>query len=180
MSKMLRLRGRCISILPGGQPSCHTVVGQRRFILQTAISPFARDPIIGNSGDVIVVFPGEVGTLVELAYAALQNRPIVFCMSRNELKQMKDAIQVKLNTKLDEASAVYGLIRTERNELNEKLSASFELNETRVSVGNIEEAVERAFELSEHFDRRKTNFLGLSTAMPFTNEFEELVRRLSA
>src|SRR5258705_10783389 len=67
--------GLMISVLPKGSPACE--LQGRRLILQTGLGSYERDPITGSAADAVVVFSGGAGTLVELAFAAFQNRPII-------------------------------------------------------------------------------------------------------
>jgi uncharacterized protein (TIGR00725 family) len=81
--------GLMISVLPNkGRNAICACPGQRRFEVLTGVSKFGRDPITGAAADKVFVFPGEVGTLVELAYAARAKRPILFCGTRAQLNEM--------------------------------------------------------------------------------------------
>jgi uncharacterized protein (TIGR00725 family) len=126
--------GLAISVLPNGRRSCSKIPGQRRGVLQTGLSSFARDPITGAAADVIVVFRGGVGTLVELAYASFEDRPIIFCVSIGCLKKAQQNDDTELRSKLDEAVAGYRLIATNKNDLIEALTASFTSHQQRVEV----------------------------------------------
>jgi uncharacterized protein (TIGR00725 family) len=86
--------GLMISVLPNKDPNeivrCR---GKRRFEVRTKTSKYGRDPITGAAADMIFVFPGEVGTLVELAYASREKRPIVFCGTKAQWKEMDEVRQ---------------------------------------------------------------------------------------
>jgi SLOG cluster4 family len=92
-----------ISVLTKGDPTC--VRRNRRLILQTGVGSYERDPITGSAADVVVAFSGGAGTLVELAYAAFQNRLIIFLGSIRflrmnccfEAKEVKDGLGKALN-----------------------------------------------------------------------------------
>ncbi len=83
--------GLMISILPN--KDSNEIVrcpGKRRFKVRTTNGKFTRDPITGAAADVIFVFPGEVGTLVELAYASREKRPFVFCGTQAQWTEMNN------------------------------------------------------------------------------------------
>jgi uncharacterized protein (TIGR00725 family) len=81
--------GLMISVLPD-QPENKSVPipGERRFEVHTKLSKYGRDPITGAAADLVFVFPGESGTLVELAYASIEGRPVVFCGTAAQWKVM--------------------------------------------------------------------------------------------
>lgn len=122
-------RGLMVSILPKNedQPAvcCKPIIGERRVELVTDLTNYGRDPITGAAADIVVVFDGGDGTLVELAYAALKNRPIVFLSSSNSSSRtsLRDRAQSQSNReqlikKLTEANQAYGsLIPTSKDNL---------------------------------------------------------------
>jgi uncharacterized protein (TIGR00725 family) len=80
LSGCRRARGLMISILAKGTAGVvYNTLDPKRMILLTGQNRWGRDPITGAAADIIVVFDGKAGTLVELAYAAANGRPIVFC-----------------------------------------------------------------------------------------------------
>jgi uncharacterized protein (TIGR00725 family) len=172
-----RAHGLVISILPTeGKPSCRRV--RRRLVLRTGLTSFARDPITGAAADVVVVFRGAVGTLVELAYAAFSHRPIVFCDSLEHLGDPNENRELK--TKLDEAIAGYPLIRVDRTTLMKALIFSL-TDRSRAEVSSAEDAVAAALRSTDHFDPfSETNFLGLPGHKGIKQKFEERVVALSA
>jgi uncharacterized protein (TIGR00725 family) len=82
--------GLMISVLPRSERNrivrCR---GERRFEVQTDTSKYGRDPITGAAADMIFVFAGDVGTLVELAYASKLKRPTIFCGTKAQWQEMK-------------------------------------------------------------------------------------------
>src|SRR5262249_40323469 len=117
--------GRMISVLPDRQDEC--VRTGRRILLTTKLNSFGRDPITGAAADVVVAFPGKLGTLVELAYAALEKRPIVFCCSIECLRNasIEPESRPDLRKKLAEAVRRYSLLSTDVEQLIEALAGSF-------------------------------------------------------
>jgi uncharacterized protein (TIGR00725 family) len=90
--------GLMISVLPNEElNTCVSIVGERRFEVRTTLTRFGRDPITGAAADVIFVFPGDVGTLVELSYASVENRPIVFCGTEEQWHAMHAVRDLKRN-----------------------------------------------------------------------------------
>jgi uncharacterized protein (TIGR00725 family) len=181
MNGCVQAHGRGISVLPDGERSCHLLPGQRRGVLQTGLTTFARDPITGAAADVVVVFRGGIGTLVELAYAALEKRQIVFCNSLEGLV-LRDAADEQvpaLRCKLDEAVAGYPLIAADPDALLDALIACF-ADRRRVEVGSAEKAVTAALGLTGGADLfGHTNFRGLPGDEESKREFERLVIALS-
>ncbi|MGO7807191.1 hypothetical protein ACC778_33525 [Rhizobium ruizarguesonis] len=104
--------GLMISVLPEtGRNAIIACHGERRFEVLTNVSKFGRDPITGAAADVIFVFPGEVGTLVELAYASREKRPILFCGTSaqwNEMGALRRTRKAKLREGLETAVREYG------------------------------------------------------------------------
>lgn len=95
--------GLMISVLPNKDPNkIDRCTGERRFEVRTKTSKYGRDPITGAAADMIFVFPGEVGTLVELAYASKAERPIVFCGTEAQWKKM-DEVRKDKRTEIREA-----------------------------------------------------------------------------
>ena len=88
--------GLMISVLPkSGRNRIVPCPGERRFEVQTNVTRYGRDPITGAAADMIFVFRGDVGTLVELAYASKEKRPTVFCGSEAQWEEMKNVRQRK-------------------------------------------------------------------------------------
>ncbi len=86
--------GLMISVLPGQERNEIVPCSKkRRFEVRTKVTKYGRDPITGAAADMIFVFPGDVGTLVELAYASKEGRPIVFCGTEAQWKEMDDVRQ---------------------------------------------------------------------------------------
>jgi len=147
-------------------------------VLQTSLSSFARDPITGAAPDVVVVFKGGIGTMVELAYAALKNRPIIFCDSVDTLRDQQGEVQLK--SKLNEAIAGYPLIATSQNQLIEALILTFTTYPQRAVVTLAKEAITHALRLTDCIDlSQNTNFLGLPGYPHFKTTFEQMVLALS-
>ncbi|MER9059917.1 hypothetical protein [Mesorhizobium sp. M0698] len=88
--------GLMISVLPNQERNEIVPCSKkRRFEVRTNVTKYGRDPITGAAADMIFVFPGDVGTLVELAYASKEKRPIVFCGTEAQWKEMDDVRQRK-------------------------------------------------------------------------------------
>jgi uncharacterized protein (TIGR00725 family) len=83
--------GLMISVLPKKrQNRIVPCPGERRFEVQTNASRYGRDAITGAAADMVFVFRGDVGTLVELAYASKEKRPTVFCGTQVQWQEMKN------------------------------------------------------------------------------------------
>lgn len=88
--------GLMISVLPKSERNrIVRCSGERRFEVQTNATRYGRDPITGAAADMIFVFNGDVGTLVELAYASREERPTVFCGTEAQWQEMKKVRQDK-------------------------------------------------------------------------------------
>jgi SLOG cluster4 family len=155
-------RGLMISVLTKGKPACE--LKDRRLILQTGLGKYERDPITGSAADVVVVFAGGAGTLVELAYAAFQNCPIIFQSSIRFLR-MKCCFEAgEVRNGLKRALVGYPLISTKTNTIDDLEDALIRClsNAQGVCADTPEEAVQKIFGLFDRFNlNANTNFLGL-------------------
>lgn len=104
--------GLMISVLPN--KDSNEIVqcpGKRRFEVRTTKGKYARDPITGAAADMIFVFPGEIGTFVELAYASREKRHIVFCGTEvqwNEMKSDRQKNSSAIRKGIEKAVREYG------------------------------------------------------------------------
>jgi uncharacterized protein (TIGR00725 family) len=76
--------GRIISILGKGQG--HEFRSDRHFVLSVPLGD-ARNVLNGFAADVLIAVPGGVGTLTEVAFAAIAGRPVIFLDSREGLAE---------------------------------------------------------------------------------------------
>jgi predicted Rossmann-fold nucleotide-binding protein len=173
--------GLMISVLPKVGPSCE-LPPERRLVLKTGLGSYERDPITGSAGDVVVAFSGGAGTLVELAYAAFQKRPIIFQSSIEYLrvKCSFEATEVRLG--LEKTVKGYPLISANKDELEHALIGC--LSNPRAVCADTPEGAVRA--LFSSIDQgaglgAETNFLGLpgNDTKHWKNKFNEGVARLS-
>ena len=189
-------RGLMVSVLPSTSPSCERE--GHRLELRTGLSSYERDPITGSAADVVVVFPGGAGTLIELAFAALMDRPIIFLSSIHYL-QVKCSLEITdLKKGLKEAVEKYGPLiprlvnPAERKEKQlERALAKLEhalvrcLTNPEAACNNTPEgALQRIFGLSNDAIVKlnsDTSFLGLpqDDAQHWKKKFNEEVRALS-
>jgi hypothetical protein len=58
----------------------------RRLLLRTGLQHQQRNVMTGATADVVVAFPGSVGTLSEVCFAAATRRPLLFCGSVASLR----------------------------------------------------------------------------------------------
>lgn len=153
--------GPMISVLPGGSPDCR--LQGRQLILQTGLQgKYARNPIVGSAGDIVVVFAGGAGTLVELAYAVFQSRPIIFHASIHYLRVKCSLEAIELKNGLEEAQRAYSLISPKKGDLENALAICLG-NSKVICADTPEEVVQRIFGLSNApiAVQLETNFLGL-------------------
>jgi SLOG cluster4 family len=177
-------KGLMISVLTHGNPTCER--RDRRLILQTGVGKYERDPITGSAADVVVAFSGGAGTLIELAYAAFQNRPIIFLGSIRFLRMncCFEANEVKGG--LGKALKGYSLISpptskttTQVDELMNALVSCL-AGPQGICVDTPEEAAKKIFGLFDRVSlKANTNFLGLATGKNWKNEFDAEVATLS-
>lgn len=154
-------RGLMISVLPDLGPACK--LERRQLILETGlVGKYARNPITGSAADVVVVFPGAAGTLVELAYAALQGRPIIFLSSIQFLRVKCSFVAERVRAGLKEAKERYPLITTTENDLEHALVRCL-ASPQAICVDKPKEAVQEIFSLVDQpaVLASDTNFLGL-------------------
>jgi uncharacterized protein (TIGR00725 family) len=154
-------RGLLISVLPKQGPACR--LQGRQLILETGlVGKYARNPITGSAADVVVVFPGAAGTLVELAYAALQGRPIIFLSSIKFLRVKCSFEAGRVRTGLIEAKERYPLISTNEDDLEHALVRCL-ANPQAICVDKPKDAVQEIFSLVDQpaVLASDTNFLGL-------------------
>jgi hypothetical protein len=170
-----------ISVLPEGSPSCK--LQGRRLILQTGLKGrYGRNPIVGSAADIVVVFPGGTGTLVELAYAAFQSRSIVFQSSIQQLRGKCSLEAEGLKDGLEEAKEAYPLISAKEADLENALARCL-ASPKATCVDTPEETAGRIFRL---FDpavalQADTNFIGLpgDEQEHWKQEFNNKVAELS-
>ncbi len=126
---------RFIGILLGGIPEDLLKDSNRhRLLYRTGLSGISRDPINGLTPDVLIVFSGGTGTLLELAYAATAKKPLLFAQSVIALKDKltehrKDG---KLRMFLDEATQSYPTVNGQRighNDLDSLLECTLKCSE---------------------------------------------------
>jgi hypothetical protein len=150
-------------------------------ILQTGLEgKYARNPIVGSGGDIVVAFSGGAGTLVELAYAALKKRPIIFHSSIDYLR-VKCSLEAKdLKEGLEEARSAYSLIPAKNGDLENELAACL-ANPKAVCVDTPEGVVRRIFGFPKEpiTVQQETNFLGLPSGERWREEFNKCVAKLS-
>lgn len=150
-------------------------------ILQTGLEgKYARNPIVGSAGDIVVAFSGGAGTLVELAYAALKKRPIIFHSSIDYLR-VKCSLEAKdLKEGLEEARSAYSLIPAKNGDLEDELVACL-ANPKAVCVDTPEAVVRRIFGFPKEAIsvQQETNFLGLPSGKRWREEFNKCVAKLS-
>jgi len=180
-----------VSILPKNedQPAvwCEPLIGERRIELVTDFTSIERDPITGAAADIVVVFEGGDGTLVELAYAALKNRPIVFLSlstssSRTILTQTSQSRtnRKRLISNLKTANQAYGsLIPTSEDNLIAALDSCLQ-DSSIPEVNSIPQAIVQINQLSQHIKLYgDTHFRGLPSKPKIKRRFEQLILELS-
>jgi uncharacterized protein (TIGR00725 family) len=187
-----KAHGLMVSILPKkkGEPGkvhCKPIIGERRVELVTDLTNYGRDPITGAAADIVVVFDGADGTLVELAYAALKNRPIVFLSSSisSSRTSLRDRAQSQSNRekvikKLTEANEAYGsLIPTSEDNLMAALDSCLQDNRFP-EVNSISQAITQINQLSQHIKLYgDTHFRGMPGDAKIKGRFEKLILDLS-
>jgi uncharacterized protein (TIGR00725 family) len=180
--------GLMISVLPDQrQNAIVKCPGERRFEVQTDKNRYVRDPITGAAADMIFVFPGESGTLVELAYASREKRPIVFCGTEAQWRNMKSVIDhkvegPKLRDGIKKALKEYGpdsrltpdQITEGEKELMQALKEILNLNNLPTIAHFLQ-----CFLQIHRTPAAQTNFRGLPDCSGI-QKFEDLVAQLSA
>ncbi|MGR9134518.1 SLOG cluster 4 domain-containing protein [Rhizobium leguminosarum] len=180
--------GLMISVLPNtGRNAIVACHGQRRFEVLTNVSKFGRDPITGAAADMVFVFPGEVGTLVELAYASREKRPILFCgtrAQRNEMGALRRTKEAELREGLKTAVLEYGpdykceaLNPDYVTQTVDKLEHDLDEGLQRIPLGDITDLLQRIPPGAP--DPAATNFLGLPDCTG-VEEFRSLAAQMSA
>ncbi|MCS3499350.1 uncharacterized protein (TIGR00725 family) [Bradyrhizobium japonicum] len=151
-------KGLMVSVLPRESPSCE--LQGRRLILKTGLGKYERDAITGSAADVVVVFSGGAGTLVELAYAAFQNRPIIFQSSVQYLRAKCSLEVSEVKKGFAKAKDGYPLISTKEGDLEHALGRCLA---NPHDVDTPEEAAQRVFGLLDGVVplQDDTRFLGL-------------------
>jgi predicted Rossmann-fold nucleotide-binding protein len=124
------------------------------------LGKYARDPITGSAADVVVVFSGGAGTLVELAFASFQNRPIMFQSSIQYLRMKCSFETAEVKNGLKKAKEGYPLISTNEGDLEDALARCLA---NPHCVDTPEEAARRVFGLVDGIValQADTKFLGL-------------------
>lgn len=181
--------GLLISVLPGRDRNAIVPCSnQRRFEVQTKVSKFGRDPITGAAADMIFAFRGDVGTLVELAYASDAGRPIVFCGTEHEWNEMANVSQTRrsdIRAGLKTAVREYGPASACRELTSDRITQNatgLEQALDRVLKRNLRTAAHFLESLSRVYGpppQADTYFQGLPDCRG-TEEFRDLVDRLSA
>jgi uncharacterized protein (TIGR00725 family) len=152
---------------------------EKHIILETILGSLQRDPITGAAADIVVVFDGDAGTLVELAYAAANGRPIIFCGNPPKLSEDKSE---KFNSGLKAAFDAYGeLDPTPVKCLKNALNGCFapDGSVTRPRVETAEQALTTIKKWTAGQPPEGTNFLGLPKDKEIKDRFETLVQELS-
>jgi uncharacterized protein (TIGR00725 family) len=164
--------GLMISVLPTS--AIGIIDHGRSIVLQTGLSSLGRDPITGAGGDIVVVFKGNVGTSVELAYAAFKRREIIFCgdpppaIAREELK-----------LKLTKAREEYGsLLNTTEEQLIDALNRRLAGAASKTPKQACDEVTR--IKAGREMLETPTNFLGLPRYAAIKECFEQMVQHLSA
>jgi len=173
-------KGLMISVLPN-QTENACDLKERRIVVQTTLSRFERDPITGAAADIIVVFPGEAGTLLELAYASLYRRPFVFLKSRQDLQTaLKDNnVFNELQQAIADAIKEYPFLSPKPQELSEALDRA--LAQTEWDVNSPAEALIKVLLTFENGTKvvGETHFRGLPESPEIKQLFEQQVETLS-
>jgi predicted Rossmann-fold nucleotide-binding protein len=184
------VNGLMVSILPKPKNAqtppvrCDKVAETRQIKLLTGLGSIQRDPIVGTTADIVVAFAGSEdteGTLVELAYAALQNRPIVFLKSRDQLRAKLGPRAETLRPELKKANEAYSaFITTTEDDLINAVSeclASKDIFEAPSADAAIRE-VERLCEPIKLYG--DTHFRGLPDHPKIKRCFEHSIVALSS
>lgn len=182
--------GLMISVLPDRtENEIVPCPGERRFEVRTRTSNYGRDPITGAAADMTFVFPGEVGTLVELAYASREGRPIVFCGTESQWKDMKSNRQKnssKIREAIKEAVGKYGPDLERKgprpDEVTQKatqLEHALDQALQQSNPGTIAQFLQNFLQISSAPAPASTNFRGLPDRSG-VEEFRRLVDELSA
>jgi len=129
------------------------------------------------------VFQGGAGTLVELAYAALKRRPIVFYDSRDCLSRKLDQQKTKMEVLEGFSTSIkeYSLIEATQDDLMKALRKSLASKRGGTAVTSVEDAVAAALRAIAHVDvDGDTNFCGLPGCPGMKTKFESTINALSA
>jgi len=181
--------GLTISVLPGrDRNEVVPCSNQRRFEVRTKVSKFGRDPITGAAADMIFAFRGDVGTLVELAYASDAGRPIVFCGTEHEWNEMANVRETK---RLDIRAGIETAVREygPASDCRELTPDQITQNAIRLEQA-LDQVLKRNLRTTAHFlesfsavygppAQAATYFRGLPDCRG-TEEFRDFVDRLSA
>ena len=158
-SGCLAEEGLLISILCDQQEN-KCVPTENGIEVMTRLTNYGRDPITGAAADIVVVFLGEHGTSVEVAYAALKNRPLVFYNCRESLQEFRTKNVHSLRDKLKEAVERYPLLPTTIQNLEAALDYS--LKQKLYDVNSAEEAITTVREIARNIHLfGDTHFRGL-------------------
>jgi len=182
--------GPMISVLPN--KDSNEIVrcpGERRFEVRTTTSKYGRDPITGAAADMIFVFPGEVGTFVELAYASKEGRPIVFCGTEAQWKEMNSDRQKNssaIRKGIETAVREYGpdfengaLTPNQVTQTADRLEHDLNQALQQINQGTIAHFLQSFPQVSSAPTPAGTNFRGLPDCSGI-EDFRRLVDELSA
>jgi uncharacterized protein (TIGR00725 family) len=178
----VKQKGLMISVLPSqGKNACDLDLNERHIVVQTTLSRFERDPITGAAADIVVVFPGEAGTLLELTYASLYRRPFVFLNSRKALQVSLKEGNVLNELQQGRAAAIraYPFLSPKPEELSDALDRALE--QTEWDVSSPAEAVIKVLLAFENGTKvfGETHFRGLPQCPEIKQLFEQQVETLS-
>lgn len=174
--------GLMISVLPNQKRNEIVPCSRkRRFEVRTNVTKYGRDPITGAAADVIFVFPGDIGTLVELAYASKANRPVVFCGTESQWKKMDEVRKDKdrgpeIREAIEKAISEYRPDSTQAaDQLEQKLKETLQKN----NPGTVAHFLQSFPQVSSSPTPAGTNFQGLPDCSG-VEDFRCLVDELSA
>jgi predicted Rossmann-fold nucleotide-binding protein len=200
-----RPSGRMISVLPEPKllppdhlPCVDPVPGTRRIVLRTKLSSMGRNPITGGTPDRLIVLPGGVGTLVEVAFALRWDdaapvfaRPVEHLRWENahQQRQTKDEIldsicSARTEFRGDGKSGIPDIDPAAlRRALSERLNRAQDEAQDTTTIARA--AVDAALAGVPAQIVTPTRFEGLPSAgrgrdRLLKNEFEDLVEKLSA
>jgi uncharacterized protein (TIGR00725 family) len=182
--------GLMISVLPNRERNEIVPCSKkRRFEVRTKVSRYGRDPITGAAADMIFVFRGDVGTLVELAYASKEKRPIVFCGTEAEWQDMQNVRQSKradIRKGIETAITEYGpdsnckkLTPDEITRAAEQMEQALDRALQQKNLGTIACFLQSVLQAYGTPVSAATNFRGLPNCSGI-KDFEDMVEKLSA
>lgn len=99
----LAASGRLVSMLPGGTPPLRVERDGCQLVAHSGMRD-ARNVLNAYAADALIALRGGVGTLTEVAFAAVAGRPVIFWDSRVHLEQELD----RMGEIASQAVAVFG------------------------------------------------------------------------